>query len=165
MTRLRVAGIFVGGVLAGMILLIGLVWAMGRTASVLVGDGHGPVVQARPLKQQAGGAASRKSRSADRTGTSRGTESTRIRRAVPPIDEPHSSTPDADYAEGQPYATDDLVGDDSDDGGCSDNYSGCVPAGEYDVDCGEISDTDIDVLGVDEYALDRDGDGIACESY
>lgn len=49
-------------------------------------------------------------------------------------------------------------------GGCHSSYSGCVPDEGYDVDCGELGDTDIDVYGDDEYGLDADGDGIGCES-
>jgi hypothetical protein len=52
----------------------------------------------------------------------------------------------------------------SSDGGCDPNYSGCVPAGIGDVDCGELSETNIQVLGSDPDGLDADGDGIGCES-
>lgn len=48
---------------------------------------------------------------------------------------------------------------------CEPGYSGCVPAGLPDVDCDELSDTDITVHGDDPYDLDRDNNGIACESY
>lgn len=51
-----------------------------------------------------------------------------------------------------------------DNGRCDANYSGCVPAGGGDVNCGDISDTNIQVLGSDVDGLDRDGDGIGCES-
>jgi hypothetical protein len=40
-----------------------------------------------------------------------------------------------------------------------------VPTGYGDIDCGELIETDFDVVGYDIYGLDGDGDGIACESY
>ncbi len=50
-------------------------------------------------------------------------------------------------------------------GECDANYQGaCVPADVGDVDCTEILETDFDVVGVDVYGLDGDGDGIACQS-
>jgi hypothetical protein len=53
----------------------------------------------------------------------------------------------------------------SSDAGCSDEYEGaCVPADAYDVDCGELADSDFDSVGSDPYGLDADGDGVACES-
>jgi hypothetical protein len=58
-------------------------------------------------------------------------------------------------------------GDDAGSGeaGCSDEYVGaCVPADAYDVDCGELVDSDFDSVGSDPYGLDADGDGVACES-
>jgi hypothetical protein len=51
-------------------------------------------------------------------------------------------------------------------GDCDANYSGCVPAGVGDVDCTELDETDIEVVGEDVYGLDgNDNDGVACESY
>jgi len=48
--------------------------------------------------------------------------------------------------------------------GCNDNYAGgCVPDTGYDVDCVDVSGSDLDVVGTDVDGLDRDGDGIACE--
>ena len=44
---------------------------------------------------------------------------------------------------------------------CDTNYSGCVPQ-KTDVDCSDINQS-VKVIGVDVYALDRDGDGRACE--
>ena len=56
--------------------------------------------------------------------------------------------------------------DGSGDESCDPNYSGCVPAGVGDVDCTELDETDIEVIGDDVYGLDgNDNDGIACESY
>lgn len=58
------------------------------------------------------------------------------------------------------------VDDGSGDESCDPNYSGCVPAGVGDVDCTELDQTDIEVIGDDVYGLDgNDNDGIACESY
>lgn len=55
-------------------------------------------------------------------------------------------------------------------GSCDPNYSGCVPIAS-DVDCAsgngdgpEYVDGPIEVIGVDKYKLDKDGDGIACEN-
>jgi hypothetical protein len=57
-------------------------------------------------------------------------------------------------------------------GGCDPNYAGaCVPV-DSDVDCGGGSGNgpsyvyakNFRVVGRDIYGLDRDGDGIACES-
>jgi hypothetical protein len=48
---------------------------------------------------------------------------------------------------------------------CDPNYEGgCVPDTGGDVDCTEIADTNLTVVGDDVDGLDRDGDGIACES-
>jgi hypothetical protein len=53
-------------------------------------------------------------------------------------------------------------------GGCDPNYSGCVPIAS-DVDCaggsgnGPAYTGTVQVIGVDIYGLDRDGDGWACE--
>jgi hypothetical protein len=58
-------------------------------------------------------------------------------------------------------------GDDTGSGdvGCSDEYTGaCVPADAYDVNCGELVESDFDSVGSDPYGLDADGDGVACES-
>ncbi len=44
---------------------------------------------------------------------------------------------------------------------CDSNYTGCVPKNS-DVDCGDLT-ASVKVVGVDVYALDRDGDGKACE--
>ncbi|MDG4665573.1 hypothetical protein [Mycobacterium sp. 236(2023)] len=53
---------------------------------------------------------------------------------------------------------------------CDPNYSGCVPV-DSDVDCAGGSGNGpsyvqgpVQVLGDDIYDLDRDGNGIACES-
>jgi hypothetical protein len=57
---------------------------------------------------------------------------------------------------------------DEDDGGgdgCSAEYVGaCVPDAGYDVNCPDLAESDFDSVGSDPYGLDRDGDGIACES-
>jgi len=45
---------------------------------------------------------------------------------------------------------------------CDSNYEPCVPVSE-DVNCSELT-TQVVVTGEDVYQLDRDGDGIACES-
>ena len=46
-----------------------------------------------------------------------------------------------------------------------DNYAGaCVPTGNDDVNCADVQETDIHVVGKDPYGLDGDGDGTACES-
>lgn len=56
------------------------------------------------------------------------------------------------------------VAADSSDG-CSPEYAGaCVPDDAGDVNCTDLYDTDFDSVGSDPYGLDRDGDGIACES-
>lgn len=44
---------------------------------------------------------------------------------------------------------------------CDSNYSGCVPV-KTDIDCADLA-TPVRVKGTDVYALDRDGDGKACE--
>jgi hypothetical protein len=55
-------------------------------------------------------------------------------------------------------------------GGCSPNYSGCVPIAS-DVDCAGGSgdgpayvDGPVDVIGSDIYRLDNDKDGVACDT-
>lgn len=47
---------------------------------------------------------------------------------------------------------------------CNSNYSGCVDDSYYDLDCADIGE-EVEVIGYDEYGLDRDGDGYGCESY
>jgi hypothetical protein len=50
-------------------------------------------------------------------------------------------------------------------GKCDPNYEGaCVPTGHGDVNCADVHETDIQVVGNDIYGLDGDGDGTACES-
>lgn len=45
---------------------------------------------------------------------------------------------------------------------CDPNYGGCIPV-SGDVDCSDLNSA-IQVTGIDIYQLDRDGDGIACET-
>lgn len=53
---------------------------------------------------------------------------------------------------------------DTDGDGCHDSYSGaCVPVDEGDVDCSSIVEDGFDVVGFDDFDLDADRDGIACE--
>ena len=48
---------------------------------------------------------------------------------------------------------------------CDPNYTGaCVPPYPPDVNCPQIPARDIRVVGSDPHRLDRDNDGIACES-
>lgn len=47
---------------------------------------------------------------------------------------------------------------------CDSNYSPCVPNVSYDLNCPEIGHQ-VTVKGVDKYRLDRDGDGVGCETY
>jgi hypothetical protein len=48
---------------------------------------------------------------------------------------------------------------------CDPNYRGtCIPNVDYDLDCGEVSAKDFEVVGADPHRFDRDRDGIACES-
>jgi endonuclease YncB( thermonuclease family) len=50
-------------------------------------------------------------------------------------------------------------------GNCSENYRECVPQYPPDYDCGDLKDLGlIHVTGEDVHGLDRDGDGLACES-
>ena len=52
---------------------------------------------------------------------------------------------------------------------CNPNYSGCLKSGAGDYDCASGSGNGpnytgkVQVLGHDEFGLDRDGDGIGCE--
>lgn len=52
---------------------------------------------------------------------------------------------------------------------CNPNYSGCLRADASDYDCakgtgnGPYYTGRVQVLGYDEYGLDRDGDGVGCE--
>lgn len=48
-------------------------------------------------------------------------------------------------------------------GGCDPNYTPCIPAYPPDVNCGDIGIT-VQVIGGDPHGLDRDNDGVACES-
>lgn len=45
---------------------------------------------------------------------------------------------------------------------CHPSYDPCLPITD-DLDCGDIGQT-VRVLGADDYRLDRDGDGLGCES-
>ena len=45
---------------------------------------------------------------------------------------------------------------------CNPNYFPCVPDDFADIDCNEV-EWRVDVIGTDEYNLDRDADGIGCE--
>jgi endonuclease YncB( thermonuclease family) len=52
-------------------------------------------------------------------------------------------------------------------GNCDPNYDQCVPISAYDLDCPDIYNlgmSRIRVIGTDIHKLDRDRDGIACES-
>jgi hypothetical protein len=51
-----------------------------------------------------------------------------------------------------------------DAGGCDQNYSGCIPLVDYDLDCADVGRS-VRVLGVDVHRFDADGDGYGCESY
>jgi TolA-binding protein len=69
---------------------------------------------------------------------------------------------DAGFADAQAATPTDTGGGQ----GCDPNYEGaCVPTDMGDVDCGDLVETDFDVVGYDVDGLDGDGDGIACESY
>ncbi len=51
------------------------------------------------------------------------------------------------------------------DGNCSSHYQKCVPPFPPDYDCGDLVSLGlIHVIGQDVHRLDRDGDGLACES-
>jgi hypothetical protein len=43
------------------------------------------------------------------------------------------------------------------------SYDGCVPA-EGSINCSDLFENDIEVVGDDEFGLDGDGDGVGCES-
>lgn len=45
---------------------------------------------------------------------------------------------------------------------CVPNYFPCIPADVDDLDCNEVQ-WRVDVIGTDEFSLDRDRDGIGCE--
>jgi endonuclease YncB( thermonuclease family) len=47
---------------------------------------------------------------------------------------------------------------------CNPNYTPCVPNSSSDLDCADIGHS-VQVIGSDPYGLDREGDGIGCESY
>lgn len=47
---------------------------------------------------------------------------------------------------------------------CDPNYSPCIPNVSYDLDCPDIGRR-VSVIGYDKHRLDRDGDGVGCESY
>ena len=55
---------------------------------------------------------------------------------------------------------------DEDADGCHDSYEGdCLPVSDVDLDCGDIAEESLDVVGDDVYNLDADSDGIACEPF
>lgn len=47
---------------------------------------------------------------------------------------------------------------------CNPNYLPCIPNAPYDLDCKDVG-VRVQVIGYDQYRLDRDGDGFGCESY
>ncbi len=47
---------------------------------------------------------------------------------------------------------------------CDPNYTPCISNVSGDLDCPDIGHQ-VTVIGVDRYRLDRDGDGIGCDSY
>lgn len=53
---------------------------------------------------------------------------------------------------------------DSEDSECEDGYSPCVPKYPPDLDCADIGEQ-VEVTGSDPHGLDRDSDGVGCESY
>ncbi len=50
------------------------------------------------------------------------------------------------------------------DSGCEAGYSPCVPKYPPDLNCADIGQK-VEVTGSDPHGLDRDGDGVGCESY
>lgn len=46
---------------------------------------------------------------------------------------------------------------------CNPNYTPCVPNVSYDLNCADLPYKPVHVIGVDQYHLDRDKDGIGCE--
>lgn len=77
-------------------------------------------------------------------------------------EESSSSDTSSDYDLGSADADDADTGDDESE--CNENYSPCVDNSSYDLDCADIGE-EVEVVGYDEYRLDRDGDGWGCESY
>jgi len=53
---------------------------------------------------------------------------------------------------------------DSPEEDCNENYSPCIENSYYDLDCADVGQ-EVEVIGDDEYGLDRDNDGWGCESY
>jgi endonuclease YncB( thermonuclease family) len=50
---------------------------------------------------------------------------------------------------------------------CDTNYAGCIPVTQTDIDCADIKGmglAPIKVIGIDIHKLDRDGDGVGCDS-
>jgi hypothetical protein len=76
-----------------------------------------------------------------------------------------TSENDSTYADPYDDQADNSYTDDEEEvNTCNDNYSGCVEDSSYDLDCSDIGE-EVEVIGYDEYNLDRDGDGYGCESY
>ena len=58
-----------------------------------------------------------------------------------------------------------IIGGSENSGNCSPDYRECVPPYPPDYDCSQLRDLGvIHVIGADPHRLDRDGDGVACES-
>ncbi len=53
---------------------------------------------------------------------------------------------------------------DSESSDCEAGYSPCVPKYPPDLNCADIGQQ-VEVTGSDPHGLDRDGDGVGCESY
>jgi hypothetical protein len=56
-----------------------------------------------------------------------------------------------------------LFGEEASEGNCSPNYLPCVPIVD-DLTCGQLKFA-VRVIGSDVYQLDRNSDGVGCESY
>jgi len=77
---------------------------------------------------------------------------------------PIQSKPSAISSYSNSYSADEQTVDQSQDSDCNPNYSGCVENSPYDLDCSDIGES-VEVVGYDEYGLDRDEDGHGCDSY
>jgi hypothetical protein len=87
----------------------------------------------------------------------------RVRTVTETVTEPRGELRPGDEGGGSLY--------DEDGDECHDSYVGeCLDPASYDYDCGsgsgdgpDYTSGPVDVVGYDEYDLDRNGDGIACD--
>ena len=77
---------------------------------------------------------------------------------------PMHNSPEPTKASSQPTVNLTIKPSATSDSNCDPNYTPCVPNVSYDLNCSDIRFR-VRVIGNDRYRLDKDGDGVGCETY